>query len=66
MKLDDKMLEGISHKYTSRNLEKSNVILTDAMYSGPDGHKPEGAIYGDYFYMEALTRKINPDWERYW
>jgi len=62
----DKMLESLAKKYTSKNLEKSNVILTDAMYSRPDGHKPEGAIYGDYFYMEALMRKINPDWKRYW
>ena len=23
-------------------------------------------IFGDYFYMEALMRKINPDWKRYW
>jgi unsaturated chondroitin disaccharide hydrolase len=62
----DKMLEGLSQKYTSKKLGKSNVILTDAMYSRPDGHKPEGATYGDYFYMEALIRKIKPDWKRYW
>lgn len=62
----DKMLSSLSEKYTSKTLRKSNVILTDAMYSRPDGHKPEGAIYGDYFYMEALTRKINPEWNRYW
>ena len=62
----DKMLEGLSQNYTSRKLEKSNVLLADAMYSRPDGHKPEGAIYGDYFHIEALTRKINPNWKRYW
>lgn len=62
----DKMLKSLSEKYTSENLERSNVILTDAMYSRPAGHKPEGAIYGDYFYMEALMRKINPFWKRYW
>lgn len=24
------------------------------------------AVYGDYFYMEALMRYTNPDWKRYW
>ena len=26
----------------------------------------ECAIYGDYFYLEALMRFINPKWNRYW
>ena len=24
------------------------------------------ALYGDYFYLEALLRYINPDWKMYW
>ena len=62
----DKMLSSLEEKYTSKRLEKSNVILTDAMNAKPFGDKPEGAIFGDYFYMEALMRKINPDWKIYW
>jgi len=23
-------------------------------------------IWGDYFYMEALHRLLNPDWKLYW
>lgn len=61
-----KILESLSEKYTSKHLEKSNVILTDAMYNRPIGHEPEGAIFGDYFYMEALMRTLNPDWNPYW
>ena len=36
------------------------------------GAKPQGigidacAVYGDYFYLEALMRYVNPDWKRYW
>lgn len=26
----------------------------------------ECAVYGDYFYLEALLRYTNPDWKRYW
>ncbi|MDD6484072.1 MAG: glycoside hydrolase family 88 protein [Clostridiales bacterium] len=63
----DKMMESLGENYTSKRLSyPSNVILTDGMYSRPDGHKPEGTIFGDYFYMEALMRLINPDWHMYW
>jgi len=62
----EKMLHSLSEKYTSKRLTNSNAILTDAMYSRPKGDMPEAAIYGDYYYMEALMRKINPDWNVYW
>ena len=26
----------------------------------------ECCIWGDYFYMEALMRKLRPDWKKYW
>lgn len=26
----------------------------------------ECAVYGDYFYLELLTRYLKPDWNRYW
>ena len=26
----------------------------------------ECAVYGDYFYLEALLRYTNPNWRRYW
>ena len=26
----------------------------------------ECVIWGDYFFMEALTRLLNPDWNIYW
>ena len=26
----------------------------------------ECVIWGDYFFMEMLTRLINPDWKMYW
>ncbi len=62
----DKILGSLAEKYTSARLEHSNVILTDGMYDRPGGTEPEGTIFGDYFYMEALMRKINPEWRMYW
>ena len=26
----------------------------------------ECAVYGDYFYLEALLRYLNPEWKKYW
>lgn len=61
-----KILASLSEKYTSKHLKESNVLLTDAIYNRPLGDEPEGSIWGDYFYMEALIRILNPDWNPYW
>ena len=26
----------------------------------------ECCIWGDYFYLEALMRLVNPEWEKFW
>ena len=62
----DKMLESLIDKYTTKNMPKSNGLLTDGMYARPRGDNPECNIWGDYYYMEALTRKLNKDWKMYW
>lgn len=63
----DKMMKSLAENYTSIRLPyKSNVILTDGMYARTQGHNPEGTIFGDYFYMEALMRLIMPEWKMYW
>lgn len=63
----EKMLDSLNKNYLSTRLENpSNAILTDAMYSKPQGHVPEANIWGDYYYMEALMRLLNPDWKMYW
>ncbi|MEE1223663.1 MAG: glycoside hydrolase family 88 protein [Clostridia bacterium] len=61
-----KMMESLSTKYNISEKEGTNAILSDAMYSKPAGHKAEANIWGDYFYMEALMRMVNPDWKIYW
>lgn len=44
----------------------------DGLIVGVTGSKPhnlgvdECALYGDYFYLEALMRYINPDWKCHW
>lgn len=60
------MLESLKNNYTTERLPYSNGLLTDGMYNRNGGHKPECTIWGDYFYMEALMREQNPDWQMYW
>ena len=60
------IMESLAEKYTSKDIPSYNVVLTDGMYNRPAGHKEEGTIFGDYFYMEALMRIINSDWKIYW
>lgn len=59
-----RMLAALENGYLTAG--SSNGLLTDAMYSKPDGSKPECNIWGDYFFLEALMRVNNPDWKMYW
>lgn len=61
----EKILSSLTENYLTCNIV-SNGLLTDGMYSLPHGDKPECTIWGDYFYMEALTRMKKTDWKMYW
>ncbi len=44
----------------------------DGLIDKVTGALPQGigieecAVYGDYFYLEAIMRQLNPDWNMYW
>jgi len=61
-----RMLASLAEKYTSADEPLSNGILLHAVYGKPMGNGvDECNIWGDYFYMEALTR-VSRDWKAYW
>jgi len=70
--LASKLIKAIYDKYAVRDLTESNGLVLHATYSN---HSPyntcnhygvdECNSWGDYFYMEALTR-LSKDWEQYW
>ncbi len=66
IKYADLMLNSLNEHYTTKDMAYSNGLLTDGMYGRTRGDNPECNIWGDYFYMEALMRKRNPDWNMYW
>jgi unsaturated chondroitin disaccharide hydrolase len=46
---------------------ETNALLLHGVYSKPHGAGvDEGNLWGDYYYLEALTRLARPDWQRYW
>ena len=61
------MLEAlIDHCASDPGYEYDGLIchVTGAL---PQGHGIDGcAVYGDYFYLEALLRMMKPDWVKYW
>ena len=60
------ILHALSTNYTTVKQPESNGLLRHAVYAKPDGKGiNECCIWGDYFYMEALTR-VNKSWYSYW
>ena len=60
------MLNSLIDNFLTEKITGSNGILSDGMYSRPDGSNPECNIWGDYFFFEALARIKKPDIELYW
>ena len=56
----------LARSYTAEANPQSTGLLLHGVYSKPDGKGvDEHTIFGDYFYMEALTR-ICRVWKPYW
>ncbi len=67
-----KIMESVVEHYAVRDLKESNGLVLHSTYSKKSPYNtctPEGVdecnIWGDYFYMEALTR-LSSDWNPYW
>lgn len=60
------MMRSLIENYTSKDHQPGNPILYHGVYSWHSGKGvDQGNIWGDYFYLEALTRMLK-DWNRYW
>lgn len=60
------MLEAIIDKCTT-DADGYDGLINFVTHAKPfDEGIDECAVYGDYFYLEALLRYTNPDWKRYW
>lgn len=61
-----KIMQALAQKYTSKNSEHSNGLLLEGVY---DKNSNKGVnecmIWGDYYYLEALTR-LAKSWYSVW
>lgn len=61
------MLEAIIDGYTGDIGVEYDGLIHHVTHAKPQGQGiDECAVYGDYFYLEALIRYLKPDWKRYW
>lgn len=67
-----KIMKSVVDNYAVKSLDESNGLVLHSTYSKKSPYNtctPEGVdecnIWGDYFYMEALTR-LDGKWEPYW
>ncbi|MCQ1061163.1 glycoside hydrolase family 88 protein [Photobacterium sp. ZSDE20] len=67
-----KLIYSIYNSYAVKNIDQSNGLVLHGTYSKKTPFNTcdeegvdECVSWGDYFYMEALTR-LNKDWDSYW
>lgn len=61
------IMNSLIDNYLAASLPEANGLLLHGTYSKPGGTGvDEMNIWGDYFFMEALHRMLEPDWELYW
>jgi len=61
------MLASLIDNYTPERPEDSDALLLHGVYDLPKNNGvDEGTLWGDYFYLEALTRVARPDRTPFW
>jgi len=61
------MLDSLIENYAPRNPEDFDGLLMHGVYDLPKNNGvDEGTLWGDYFYLEALTRVSLPGWKSFW
>ncbi|MFT4284749.1 MAG: glycoside hydrolase family 88 protein [Protaetiibacter sp.] len=63
----DRILDSLVASYAPEPAGSSDALLLHGVYDLPKGNGvDEGTLWGDYFYLEALTRRALPGWRPYW
>lgn len=71
-KIASKIMKSVYDNYAVKDFETSNGLVLHSTYSNHTPHNTcnhcgvdECNVWGDYFYVEALTR-MSKDWDSYW
>ena len=63
----NQMVESLIDNYTTDIGRVYDGLIHHVTHAVPfDAGFDECAIYGDYFFLEALLRLKNPEWKMYW
>ena len=61
------LIESVIDKYTGDIGAEYDGLIHHVTHAKPQGQGfDECAVYGDFFYIEALARYLNPDFKKYW
>jgi unsaturated chondroitin disaccharide hydrolase len=61
------VLETLIVGYATGGATGGRPLIDGGVYDAPKNiGVNEGNLWGDYFYLEALVRTANPDWESFW
>ena len=61
------IMNSLIDNYLTKDIPAANGLLLHGTYSKPGNNGiDESNIWGDYFYMEALHRMLEPEWALYW
>lgn len=60
-----RIMNSLIDHYTTKDIPNVNGLLLHGTNSGQSGID-HMQIWGDYFYLEALHRLVDPDWQLYW
>lgn len=62
-----RIMNSLIDNYLTKDVPEANGLLLHATYGKPQkSGVDEMNIWGDYFYMEALHRMLDPEWKLYW
>jgi unsaturated chondroitin disaccharide hydrolase len=62
-----RILTSLIDNYSTQHQPQSNALILHGVYDKPKGAGvDEGNLWGDYFYLEALTRLTRSDWIGHW
>lgn len=62
----DRILASLDRSYTSEGTPSDALLLHGVYHWHKADGIDEGNLWGDYFYLEALTRRHRPSWSPWW
>jgi unsaturated chondroitin disaccharide hydrolase len=63
----DAIVASLARSYAVVDGPPGSPLIEHGVYNWPQGGGvDEGNLWGDYFYLEALRRVTDPEWEVYW